>query len=1018
MRPPVSWTPRLALLAFTALVGTGCLPLPNLVVPLLLAPDAAWPGDSLSTTTQVCNQGAYAAAAGQLHLALREAGVPESEQPLETVWLPVLYPGECATVATDAPTPPGLPDGAYEVVARSDAGIAMVAASTNHERVSDAFGIGYGPDLHVAGVSGPPSARIGDPIVVTAAICNRGTAPSTPSDVDIYLSEDDSIDGVLGVPPLPEPDPFAGSMPVPSLPAATCASVEGLVQANAPTEGEYRLGAFVDASFSVGELVESNNAAVDHFIGVGDAPDLVVQSLAAPASATPGSPFDVPFEVCNQGQTSSSPSSLSLYLSEDDEIEPGFPDPASGDWFLDEIPVPPLAPGECHAKTAEIVASSPEDGAYHLGGLVDEHDDVIELREGNNARATDPMGVGWNPDLVPGAITAPYSVDNGSSFDAQVELCNQGTLSSPPSLVRLFLSTDTALDPLPEGSDTDVGDAFFPPLAPGECAQETLSGFASTSQSGAHHLLAQADTFDDVEELIESNNVAPGPLLGVGFGPDLVVTAITAPASVSEPQPFDATATVCNRGTAFSTPTEMHFFHSVDETIQAGVPGPPPDPIAGSLPLAPLEPGRCVPVGGTLYPSVTGDGAYFLGAIVDAYEWVDELIETNNAFTGDLMGVGDGPDLVVTDVGGPPGLPSDDLSELSFNVCNQGTDPSVPTHVHLYVSDDTVIETGPPGPGPVDHYLGDEPIPGLAPGACHGASQLFWIPGTLDGVRHLGAVVDEWEMVDELIETNNARASEPVGIGHDPDLVVGSITAPTSAHANDPIAVDAEVCNQGTVSAGPASVHVYLSEDDQITGALFGPSPDMHVGVLDAPPLAAGACATASGTVFASVPDDGAWHLGAIVDEDESVGELIETNNTTVGPVLAIGAGPDLVVTSLVGPPSATGGVSFDVDVTACNHGTEPSPVSTVMLYHTVDATIEGVYSAAPFPDAFLIDVPLAPLLSGECHTELKTVVAFPPAEGPGYLAATIDEMDSVPEIVESNNERLGPELEITPGGP
>jgi hypothetical protein len=60
-----------------------------------------------------------------------------------------------------------------------------------------------------------------------------------------------------------------------------------------------------------------------------------------------------------------------------------------------------------------------------------------------------------------------------------------------------------------------------------------------------------------------------------------------------------------------------------------------------------------------------------------------------------------------------------------------------------------------------------------------------------------------------------------------------------------------------------------------------------------------------------------------------------------------------------------------------------------------------------------VLDTRLLPSLApGGCHFQLESVYASAPAAG--FIAATVDEWMSVPELIETNNEHLGPALEIT----
>src|SRR6185503_5958721 len=117
--------------------------------------------------------------------------------------------------------------------------------------------------------------------------------------------------------------------------------------------------------------------------------------------------------------------------------------------------------------------------------------------------------------------------------------------------------------------------------------------------------------------------------------------------------------------------------------------------------------------------------------------FVLELLEANNAKTGDAIGVGSGPDYVVSAVSGPPSsLPGSSLS-ASVTVCNQGTAPGWGTNVQVLLSTDTSITLA-------DAGFAMAPVPGINPGACTTVTATG-NPWVSDGAYFLGAIVDPWE---------------------------------------------------------------------------------------------------------------------------------------------------------------------------------------------------------------------------------------------------------------------------------
>ncbi len=426
------------------------------------------------------------------------------------------------------------------------------------------------------------------------------------------------------------------------------------------------------------------------------------------------------------------------------------------------------------------------------------------------------------------------------------------------------------------------------------------------------------------------------------YGPDLVVTSVTGPASTVGQ--FNTSLTVCNQGTAPSYGTNVELRLSTDATITAS------DIFAGGTTLPGLDAGQCttvsLPGGGPVPPGA----AYYLGAIVDPNNGVFELNESNNALAGSLIGIGYGPDLIVSSVTGPAS--STGPFTASVTVCNQGTASSNGANVELRLSTDATITTA-------DTFAGGVWVSGLPAGQCATVSVPGGGPVPLGAAYYLGAVIDPNNNEAELIESNNTLAGSLIGIGYGPDLVVNTIVSPSSS--TGPFNASVTVCNQGTASSYGANVELRLSTDATITAA------DTFAGGAWLPTLNAGQCTTLSFPAGGPVPP-GVYYLGALVDLSNGVSELIESNNAFSGNLIAIGNGPDLVVSSVTAPASSTG--PFNASVTVCNQGTASSYGANVELRLSTDATITAA-------DTFAGGTWVPSLNAGQC-----TTVSFP-AGGP-----------------------------------
>ncbi|MBZ4421162.1 CARDB domain-containing protein [Myxococcus sp. RHSTA-1-4] len=1073
-------------------------PGPDLVVTEISAPRSVRTGDAFTADVKVCNQGSDPATtyynwpwlelylSTDTSLSMPGGGTPPptDQQLVGSVDVPPLDPGQCVirSVNAYASLPPDAQgEGAYHLGAIVDAFQALTEADeTNNAYVSGLMGVGYRSDLVVTEVKGPASVRPGDAFTATVTVCNQGTEYTyNPPSVELYLSMDDSLTPMPPPPgtPMPTDQRPIGIVNLPPLSAGQCVTRSANVNAYPPPDaqgdGAYYLGAIVDPSQSEQELREDNNAHVSGLMGVGYRADLVVTQVSGPASAQHGEPFTSTVTVCNQGTESSYNSSIvELYLSMDGDLTPmppGAPMPTD-QRMIGQVSMPPLGAGQCVTQSAQVSAWLPQDaqgdGAYFLGAIVDPYSSELELREDNNAHVSGLMGVGYRSDLVVTRVSGPANVRPGDAFTATVTVCNQGTVSnggySNPH-VELYLSTDTTLTapsmsgpgaPMP-GDQRMIGSVQLPTLSAGQCVTRSVNAYAQTppvsgGSDGAFYLGAIVDPYQSEQELREDNNAFVGGLMGVGNRADLVVTAVTAPVSVRGGDSFTAKVTVCNQGTEYTyNPPQVALYLSMDTTLTApvmsgpGMPMPTDQRMIGAVNLPPLSAGQCVTQSASfnayLPPDAQGDGAYYLGAIVDAFQSEQELREDNNAFISGLMGVGNRSDLVVTKLSGPASVGPGDAFTATVTVCNQGTERAYEQpFVELYLSMDTTL-TGPlmPGPGmpmPTDQRpIGAVQLPSLNVGQClsRDVNVTANMPpdATGGGSFYLGAIVDPYQSVQELREDNNAFISGLMGVGNRSDLVVTKLSGPVSVRPGDAFTATVTVCNQGTTTTySQSQVELYLSMDTTLTAPVMSgpgmpmPTDQRPIGIVSLPPLSVGQCVTRSANVNAYLPPDaqgdGAYYLGAIVDAYQAEQELREDNNTFISGLMGVGTSSDLVVTELSGPASVRGGDSFTATVTVCNQGTSATfNQPQVELYLSMDATLTAPVMSGPgmpMPtDQRPIGVVSLPTLSeGQCVTRSTNVNAnLPPdAQGDGayYLGAIVDAYQSEYELREDNNSTVG----------
>ena len=454
-------------------------------------------------------------------------------------------------------------------------------------------------------------------------------------------------------------------------------------------------------------------------------------------------------------------------------------------------------------------------------------------------------------------------------------------------------------------------------------------------------------------------------------GPDLLGTGF----SVDPDRPIGGTGlttvqfTVANQGQTDTTAFWVDFYLSDDQTITAadawagyhyldfGVAG------GGSVTESVVL--NLAAMGLPKDPYVT-DNQYWLGMIVDSSDQVTESDETNNANLGDgadqadvsseghvgatgALGaapepIGDADVTVAREIGDEwLGAADVDLFEVTlphettwgFDIDADEIGSDLDAVIHVY--DDVWIPLGvnDNGTDPDTAYTGTDPYweAYLPAGTYYVAVRSAGNDGfSLEDLD--GRVESTTGPYDLLVRGEPAPDLLGTYFDVDPDAPVPG-TAQTQA--------DFTVANQGAADAEAFWVDVYLSDDPTIT------PDDYLVGWYNVAFLAAGG--TLSDTIaldldVMGVPQDpfvtdNQYWIGMIVDGDDAIAELNETNNANQG------------------PPADMDGVSGEAHVAAAGAlGAAPEHIGTAET--TVAAQIGDEWIGAMDVDLFEVDLPTA----------------------------------------------------------
>ena len=229
------------------------------------------------------------------------------------------------------------------------------------------------------------------------------------------------------------------------------------------------------------------------------------------------------------------------------------------------------------------------------------------------------------------------------------------------------------------------------------------------------------------------------------------------------------------------------------------------------------------------------------------------------------------------------------------------------------------------------------------------------------------------------------------------DLVVESVTAASAGAAGQAVDVSAVVRNRGPVAAGAFGVGLFLSTNNTID-----PASDRLLTTQQVSGLRAGAQAIVAAhvTLPANVAP-GAYFFGAFADIGQVIDEIDEANDGLVGPNGIQIVGPDLVVTALNGPFTATPGQMLAVEVTVKNQAAPPgaAAASRVGVYLTQDPLLAPRWVRAW---AWTRSATLAAGASQTLTSQLVVPANLTP--GTYTLAAFADDDSQVAESDEGNN--------------
>ncbi len=357
-------------------------------------------------------------------------------------------------------------------------------------------------------------------------------------------------------------------------------------------------------------------------------------------------------------------------------------------------------------------------------------------------------------------------------------------------------------------------------------------------------------------------------------------------------------------------------------------------------------------------------------------------------------------DLIIASVSGPPSAGLGEQIAVTAAAKNQGTGDSVSFCANIYLSVDATINLR-------DRVLTTLCFPPLAAGVQKEYTVQTVIPTVFaPGMYYIGAIADTANRVTESNKNNNSLAGNQISVVSKVDLVITSVSGPSTASSGQEVAFTATVKNQGAANAGWSYATIYLSKDPTIT------RDDIAIGSGFVQSLAAGGQQTF--TIKPMIPASiapGSYYIGAIADSRNNVAESNENNNFFVGNQITISQA-DLIMASISGPASAISGQQMSVTATVKNQGNGTSGGFYVSVYLSTDPVI------TPGDDFGAGDLEIgmayvSGLVAGGQQTLTISCTLPSILAGTYYLGAIADSRYNVFESNENNNSLAGGQMTL-----
>jgi subtilase family serine protease len=621
-----------------------------------------------------------------------------------------------------------------------------------------------------------------------------------------------------------------------------------------------------------------------------------------------------------------------------------------------------------------------------------------------------------SPNLVVDSVEVLNTPVWGSPVTVRWTVRNAG--SDPASdgwQDRVYLSLDDAVD----GNDLillTIGTSTLP-LAPGQTytREQTINlPLNTTIQPGSYRFLVRTDRANTQQESNENDNTTPSSPVQVDLPvlPDLAVTNVhVSPVTPTSGQNITVQWTLTNVGTAsVSGVIRDRVLLSSDAILGSDV-------NLGEFDYAVnLAPGASVTRSAVVTLPVNQSGSKWVGITTDVSNTIFEHTnESNNTtFTSEPVSItlAPVPDLRITSIQAPASVVSGTAPVINWTLINNGTASFSGTiSENIYLSSDPTI--GDDEPFKTVTFTGT-----IAVGQSITRTTTLPIPIQYSGTRYVVITTDSLDQVfEDAGESNNTTLDDQpmvISLPPTPDLIVTGITAPIIAQSGRSVVVQWQLTNQGHAPvSGPFTESIFLSSDSTIGNDQFFGAYTFNGSI------APGQTITRSQTIQLPNIYEGTYRVVIVTDSGSQVFENTwEDNNASIDDadlIISQSPYPNLVVSSITAPPTASSEQNIDLEWVVSNIGQASTSALGWMdrVYLSSDATFDST-------DTLLTTVPNASFLAaGDSYSQTATIRLPQGLQGQYHFVIATDAYNHVfehapPALAENDNISISSTIDIT----